>query len=76
MFKSILFLNRAKLYKSSLICSKEKLKERMLEDGREEEIIKKSLERLKPYERMNTIKIDTINKTVEETVNEIFKIVK
>ncbi|WP_041606520.1 AAA family ATPase [Halothermothrix orenii] len=64
------------LYKISLICSERELKRRMLEDGRDEETIKVSLARLKLYEKMDTIKIDTTNNTVEESVNEIIKILE
>jgi broad-specificity NMP kinase len=65
-----------KLYKISLICTKEELEKRMLKDGREDKNIKMSLDRLELYQHMNTIKIDTTGRTVEETVNEIVKIVQ
>lgn len=47
----------------------------MLKDGREEKDIEMSLGRLKSYERMDTIKVDTTNTAVEKTVNEIVNIV-
>ncbi|OCL25719.1 nucleotide kinase [Orenia metallireducens] len=64
------------LYKISLICSKEELEKRMLKDGRKEENIKMSLERLKLYQTMKTIKIDTTNSTVEKIVDEIINIIE
>lgn len=68
--------HKFKLYKISLVCSKEELKKRILKDGRKEEDVVMSLERLKLYDNMNTIKVDTTNYNVEETVNEIMRIVK
>ncbi|MFR2300698.1 MAG: hypothetical protein ACLS6P_10630 [Clostridium paraputrificum] len=38
--------------------------------------IRRSLERLVLYEKMNTIKIDTTNKELEEVVSEINKVIK
>jgi len=67
--------NEFQRYKISLVCSPEELKKRMLKDGREEKDIEMSLGRLKSYERMNTIKVDTTNTAVEKTVNEIVNIV-
>lgn len=68
--------NEYEIYKISLICSEKELKRRMLEDNRDEEIIKSSVERLRAYQSMNTVKIDTTNSTTEETVNEILDIIK
>lgn len=67
--------NEFQRYKISLVCSPEELKKRMLKDGREEKDIEMSLGRLKSYERMDTIKVDTTNTAVEKTVNEIVNIV-
>ncbi|AJD28015.1 hypothetical protein RSJ2_1789 [Clostridium botulinum] len=42
-----------------------------LRDGEE---LSTSLERLKLYKNMNTVKIDTTNISINETVNKIIKI--
>lgn len=66
--------NKFKLYKITLICSKEDLEKRILKDNRKEKIIKKSLERLELYKKMNTIKINTTGKNIEETITIIMRI--
>jgi len=63
------------LHKITLICSENALVKRMKEDCRSAEVIKVSLQRLKAYESMNTIKIDTTNRTIQETVDKIIEIV-
>ncbi|MTI67766.1 MAG: nucleotide kinase [Firmicutes bacterium] len=63
------------LYKISLTCSKDELRKRILKDNRKEEVITKSIERLKNYEDMSTIKIDTTDKLPKEVVKEIIDIV-
>lgn len=65
-----------KLYKISLICSPEELRERMLEDGRDEEQIKNSIDRLKKYKNLDTFKIDTTNMSVENIVSKILELIK
>lgn len=54
-----------KLYKISLICSKEALRDRLMNDVnkkiRHEEIIERSVQRLKMYQNMDTNKIDVTN---------------
>ena len=66
--------------KITLICSEESLKKRIsndVENGlRDEECINRSLGRLKLYKPMNTIKVDTTNMTILETVDKIIKIIK
>lgn len=64
------------LCKISLTCSPESLRERMIEDGREEEQIVNSINRLKFYDSMNTYKIDTANMSVENVVNKILEMIK
>lgn len=68
--------NDYELYKITLICIEEELERRMLKDNRDMKLIKSSIERLKLYKSMSSIKIDTTNITVEETVNKVLKIVK
>lgn len=64
------------LYKISLICSPESLKERMMKDGREEEQIENSINILNFYKSMDTYKIDTTNMSVEDVVNKILEMIK
>jgi shikimate kinase len=63
------------VYKITLICSKEKLIERINDDIdlglRDDDNIKRSLARLELYNNMDTIKIDTSNKSIEDIVDEI-----
>lgn len=65
--------------KITLICSKQTLKKRIindvqfnLRDGKE---LNTSLQRLELYKNMNTIKIDTTNISIAGTVDKIIKIV-
>jgi hypothetical protein len=65
--------------KISLICSEQALKERIvndvqlnLRDGKE---LNTSLERLALYKNMNTVKIDTTNISITETVDKILEII-
>jgi broad-specificity NMP kinase len=62
-----------KLYKISLVCDEEQLKERMLKDRRSS--LQASVDRLKTYHNMDTLKIDTTNKGISDIVNEIMKII-
>lgn len=59
----------------SLTCDETSLRHRLkkdIDDGkRTEDIIERSVARLPLYEKQNTIKIDTTNKTVEEVAEEI-----
>lgn len=64
-----------KLYKITLICSEKSLQDRMRLDGRSEEGIMQSIERLKLYESMNTIKLDTSCISIPETVQKVMEIV-
>ncbi|WP_459195857.1 AAA family ATPase [Wukongibacter baidiensis] len=63
------------LYKITLSCSEKALIKRMKDDNRSSEAIEVSLQRLKAYEIMETIKIDTTNRTIQETVDKIIEIV-
>ena len=64
--------------KVTLICSGETLKETILNDVklnlRDDEELSTILERLELYKNMNTVKIDTTNISINETVDKIIKI--
>lgn len=68
------------VYKITLICSEEALKKRILKDIklnlREEELINRSIARLELYRNMDTVKIDTTDMSILETVNKIMKIIQ
>lgn len=68
------------LFKITLICNEEALKNRIsidIENNlREENSIERSLERLKLYKNMNTIKVDTSSINISQTVNKITEIVQ
>lgn len=63
------------IYKITLMCSKENLLERISKDIklgiRDEENIKRSLDKYELYKSMNTIKIDTTNKNINEIILKI-----
>jgi len=62
-----------KLFKISLTCREEELIARMNKDGRTN--IQTSIDRLKLYQDMDTIKVDTSNKSVNDIANEIVNII-
>jgi broad-specificity NMP kinase len=64
------------LYKITLVCSEDELKRRMLMDNRDEKVMNYSLERMKLYLPMDTIKVDTTNSSVTEVVKKIIDIIK
>lgn len=68
------------LYKITLTCSEEALKKRILRDVqsnlRDEGSIERSIERLELYKDMKTVKIDTTDSSVQNTVTRIIEIVK
>jgi broad-specificity NMP kinase len=65
--------------KITLLCSEETLKKRILNDVqlnlRDGEELSTSLERLELYKNMNTVKIDTTNISINQTVDKILKII-
>lgn len=63
------------LFKISLVCSADALRQRMTLDGRTEEQIALSLERLKLYQALNTTKIDTSDLTAEEVIAKILPMI-
>ncbi len=68
------------VHKITLMCSEEKLIERIARDIskgiRDSESIKRSVDNLRLYERMETLKINTDNKSVETIIEEIKKIIR
>lgn len=59
----------------SLVCDEETLKARLQKDVkqgvRNADVIARSMERLMLYQRLETVKVDTSQKTVEEVVREL-----
>lgn len=64
-----------KLYKITLLCSEEKLRERMILDHREAGNIETSVHSIKYYKPLDTNKLDTTNLTADEVVHEIVDMV-
>lgn len=68
-------LKNVDVYKVTLMCTKEDLVKRIkkdIENGiRDEKNIDRSLEKYNLYKSMDTIKIDTTDRNVDEIVNEI-----
>ena len=73
-------LNNYKLYKFSLICSKEELKKRIMKDVengiRDESVLERSYIKMDAYKVMDTIKINTDKISTEEIAVQIEKIIK
>lgn len=71
--------NNIDLYKITLICSEEELIKRIDKDIklglRDTQNIQRSLEKLDLYKNMNTIKVNTSNKSIKNIVKEIKDIV-
>ena len=72
--------SNVEIYKITLMCPAESLVSRIKGDIskglRDEDNIRRSLERLVLYEKMNTIKVDTTNKELKEVVREINEVIK
>lgn len=72
-------MNKIDLYKITLICDEDTLVKRIKKDIkfgiRDEGNIKRSLDKLKLYKNMNTLKIDTANKSIDEIVENIKNII-
>jgi broad-specificity NMP kinase len=68
------------IIKITLTCSEEALKKRILKDVklnlREESSINRSVERLEIYKNMSTVKIDTSNLSISETVNKMVNVIE
>ena len=71
-------INHCHFYTFSLICSDDTLKAHLQTDIdagiRSQDIIERSLERMKLYKQLNTIKIDISHSTIDETAEKIYKI--
>ena len=66
--------NCFELVRITLLCAESELKERMLQAGRDEATIEKSMLYQDAFKSINTIKIDTTELSVLETVNEVLRI--
>ncbi len=64
-------LSDIRIYKFTLMCSEKRLGERMMYDGRSVDQIEDSIRRLEAYRLMDTIKIDTSDLNVHDTVTQI-----
>jgi len=62
----------------SLVCDRETLRQRLEGDVarglRTDDVIERSLARLPLYEALDTVKVDTSHKSIEETVREVITI--
>lgn len=65
-----------KLYKITLMCSEDVLRQRMIKDSRPLEKIEYSIENLNNYKNMDTVKIDTTNLSIQEVVQKIETIIE
>ena len=70
--------NNCNIKNISLICDKETLKIRLMkdvEDGiRKEDVIERSINRISLYNNLNTLKINTNNKSIDTIVDEIISL--
>ncbi|MDU1854820.1 MAG: AAA family ATPase [Clostridium baratii] len=68
------------VYKITLMCNKEELIKRINKDVelgiRDEDNIRRSLDKYDMYNKMNTIKIDTSNKSIDDIVRDIKVIIE
>ncbi len=67
------------LIKVTLTCSREALRARISNDDSrapDETWIQRAVQGLKLYDSMNTVKIDTTNLTVDESANQILKLIE
>lgn len=68
--------NCFELKKITLLCEDKKLRERMVKDGRDEFTIEKSMIYQEAFNSFNTVKVDTTELSVLETVDEVLRIVR
>ena len=70
--------NNCNIKNISLICDKETLRIRLMkdvEDGiRKEDVIERSINRISLYNNLNTLKINTNNKSIDTIVDEIISL--
>ena len=70
--------NNCNIKNISLICDKETLRIRLMkdvEDGiRKEDVIERSINRISSYNNLNTLKINTNNKSIDTIVDEIISL--
>lgn len=71
-------INHCHVYTFSLVCSDDTLKEHLQADIdagiRSQDIIERSLARMKLYNQLTTIKVDISHSTIEEAADKIYKI--
>lgn len=67
--------NCFEIIRITLLCADSRLKDRMLQAGRDEATIKKSLLYQEAFKSINSLKIDTTELSVLETVNEVLRII-
>lgn len=68
--------NCFELLRITLLCADSKLKERMLQAGRDGATIEKSILYQEGFRNINTLKLDTTELSVSETVNEALRMIK
>jgi broad-specificity NMP kinase len=68
--------NCFELVRITLLCADSKLKERMLQAGRDEATIEKSMLYQEAFRNINTKKVDTTELSVSETVDEVLRMIK
>ncbi len=68
-----LSVNNFDPFKITLLCEEDKLRDRMAKDGRDDFTIERSMLYQKAYKSFDTVKVDTTELSVSETVNEILK---
>jgi broad-specificity NMP kinase len=75
---SKLDMKNLKVISISLLCNEKSLRERIQKDIdnklRSKDVLKRSIERIHLYEKLDTVKIEVSEKTVTETVNEIVQL--
>jgi broad-specificity NMP kinase len=65
--------NRFESVKITLVCEENKLRDRMIKDGRDDFTIERSMIYQEAYKSFDTVKVDTTELSVLETVDEVLK---
>lgn len=68
--------NGFELIRITLLCADDKLKERMIQAGRDDATIEQSMQYQEAFRSINTIKVDTTELSVIVTVDEVLRIIK
>jgi broad-specificity NMP kinase len=61
--------------KITLVCEDSKLRDRMEKDGRDEFTIEKSMLYQEAYKSFDTVKVDTTESSLSETIEKIYKFI-